>query len=597
MKLECRGLLKSLKKFRFWVYGRHFIVETDSRTLVWILNQPPNDLPNAMMTRWLSYIRLFDFEVKHINGTKNGAADGLSRRGIAKGDEEEEDPDEFFEGKVGNVVADRAWDLAVRVFLEELEYEGDDLMLGKYLETLERPAGLTDTQYQQLRKKSRQFLIRDGYLFKRGRKKGIPPRRVIGLLAQKMEVMKELHEEIGHRGVKATYEHLARRYQWRGMYVDVDQWVKSCEFCQKRAKNQVEEPLHPTWSIMVWQKIGIDIVYMPVVDGFGFIVFARDDLSGWVEGKALKNANSANVSKFIYEDVICRHGCPLRIVLDGGSENLDLTRDLLERYKIRRTAISAYHPQSNGLVERGHGPIVNSLAKICRQRKTDNWIQFLSLVLWADRISVRRTTGYSAFEMVYGRDCMLPVQLSVASWNIIDWETVKTREDLILARMQQLDQHTLARDRAAENLMNSRKSNKANFDRDKQLRSERLKAGDLVLLFISKDQNSRERSKKLNDKWIGPYRIYEAPEDSTFYRIEELDGTRLAESIAGNRLKKFFSRKDLLEDRALREQVLREMDETNEVTQRQFADRHADRLTELEEMVEKARREKDEMNG
>ena len=83
---------------------------------------------------------------------------------------------------------------------------------------------------------------------------------------------------------------------------------------------------------------------------------------------------------------------------------------------------------------------------------------------------------------------------------------------------------------------------------------------------------------------------------STFYRIEELDGTRFAESIAGNRLKKFFSRKDLLEDCALREQVLREIDKTTEATQRQFADRHADRLTELGEMVEQAKRGNIEMS-
>ena len=121
----------------------------------------------------------------------------------------------------------------------------------------------------------------------------------------------------------------------------------------------------------------------------------------------------------------------------------------------------------NGLVERGHSPMVNSLAKLCKQRNTENWVQFLSLALWADRISVRRTTGYSAFEMVYGRDCILPVQLSIASWNIIDWEMVKTHEDLILARMLQLDQQTLARDQAAENLINSRKANKAVFDRDR----------------------------------------------------------------------------------------------------------------------------------
>ena len=78
LKLECRGLLKALKKLRFWSYGRHFYVETDAQTLVWLLNQPPNDLPNAMMTRWLAYIRLFDFTVKHVPGRKNGGADALS---------------------------------------------------------------------------------------------------------------------------------------------------------------------------------------------------------------------------------------------------------------------------------------------------------------------------------------------------------------------------------------------------------------------------------------------------------------------------------------------------------------------------------------
>jgi hypothetical protein len=37
----------------------------------------------------------------------------------------------------------------------------------------------------------------------------------------------------------------------------------------------------------------------------------------------------------------------------------------------------------------------------------------IPLVLWAGRITVRRSTGYSAFELVYGRECLLPVQLSI----------------------------------------------------------------------------------------------------------------------------------------------------------------------------------------
>jgi len=78
LKLECRGLIKALKKLRFWLFGRYFTVVRDSQTLVWLLNQPPNDLPNAMIMRWLAYARLFDFDVKHIKGNKNSVADGLS---------------------------------------------------------------------------------------------------------------------------------------------------------------------------------------------------------------------------------------------------------------------------------------------------------------------------------------------------------------------------------------------------------------------------------------------------------------------------------------------------------------------------------------
>jgi hypothetical protein len=51
-------------------------------------------------------------------------------------------------------------------------------------------------------------------------------------------------------------------------------------------------------------------VHMPNSGGYKYIVFARDDLSGWVEGRALTAANSKNIAKFLYEDVIARHGCP-----------------------------------------------------------------------------------------------------------------------------------------------------------------------------------------------------------------------------------------------------------------------------------------------
>jgi hypothetical protein len=304
-------------------------------------------------------------------------------------------------------------------------------------------------------------------------------------------------------------------------------------------------------------------------EGYKYIVFGRDDLSGWVEGRAMKENTARNVARFLYEDVICRHGCPRRIVVDGGSENKSVAEALLERYRIQRTVVSAYHPQANGLVERGHDAIVNSLAKYC-SKEPGKWVEYLPLALWADRVSIRRSTGYSAFELVYGRDCLLPIDFSPASWSVVDWEgEVKDREDLLVARMRQLDEQALNEARAAAELKRSRQGNKAYYDQHKRMRGklQQLHVGDLVLLHQSKNLNSRSVKAKLDDRWFGPYRIREIPQDSTFYRLEELDGTPLKATFAGNRLKRFFTRTELDIDRADRHDVIRVRDaiETDEL--------------------------------
>src|SRR5438552_17888986 len=220
---------------------------------------------------------------------------------------------------------------------------------------------------------------------------------------------------------------------------------------------------------------------------------------------------------------------------------MDMTKDLLEDYRIKNTVISSYHPQTAGLVKRGHGPIVNSLTKYCRD-SPESWPKHLSLALWADRISVRRSIGYSAFELLYRRECLLPIELMIESWETVDWEAIENREDLILARMQQLDHRRITETIAAINLRNSRKGNKVYFDQHKRLRpnSQQLQEGDLVLLYDSALQKNRHT--KFRDKWRGPYRIIEKAENSTFYRLAELDGTPLAGTTDGNRLKKFYSR-------------------------------------------------------
>jgi hypothetical protein len=80
VKLQCRGLLRALEKFCYYVYSVQFLVEIDARTLVHQLNQPTSDLSGAIVGRWLAYIRLFTFDINHVPGTKRKRPDDLSRR-------------------------------------------------------------------------------------------------------------------------------------------------------------------------------------------------------------------------------------------------------------------------------------------------------------------------------------------------------------------------------------------------------------------------------------------------------------------------------------------------------------------------------------
>jgi hypothetical protein len=93
-------------------------------------------------------------------------------------------------------------------------------------------------------------------------------------------------------------------------------------------------------------------------------VIAREDLSGWPEARALTNANAENIKNFIYEDIICRYGIIGRMVVDGGPENKNVAEALLEVSKITRVKISPYNSKANGIVERGHRPIVDGLSKL-----------------------------------------------------------------------------------------------------------------------------------------------------------------------------------------------------------------------------------------
>ena len=131
--------------------------------------------------------------------------------------------------------------------------------------------------------------------------------------------------------------------------------------------------------------------------------------------------------------MITRFGYIGQFTTDRGGEMMGMSEELTKKYGIPIIRTTAYHPQANGMVERGHGPLVAALVKVCAG-EVDQWPRKLHLVLWADRMTAKRTTGKSPFALVYGSEAILPIEMGVLSWRVMDWDRVTTTEELLIAR-------------------------------------------------------------------------------------------------------------------------------------------------------------------
>ena len=176
-----------------------------------------------------------------------------------------------------------------------------------------------------------------------------------------------------------------------------------------------------------------------------------------------------------------------------------------------------------------------------------NWVRNLPAVLWADRLTVRTSTGLTPYYISCGNEPVLPIELEIPTWRILPWEDVHTTRDLLAIRARQLQRRDEDLEEAVHQLQRMRQERKERHDEKHGIRQEELAMGSIVLLHDTRRE--KDMSQKLAFKWLGPYRIYHAVEGKETYMLEELDGSRLAGTFAGDRLKKFHPRQRLRLDR------------------------------------------------
>jgi hypothetical protein len=98
---------------------------------------------------------------------------------------------------------------------------------------------------------------------------------------------------------------------------------------------------------------------------------------------------------------------------------------------------------------------------------------------------------------------------------------------------------------AAERTNRLRMQKKEYWDEHKEIQHDEFRAGDLVLLWDSVREIDMSRIRKLDPRWLGPYRISQnkpSQGERGTYRLEDLDGTTFRYTTPGWRLKLFQQR-------------------------------------------------------
>ena len=136
------------------------------------------------------------------------------------------------------------------------------------------------------------------------------------------------------------------------------------------------------WPFAQW---GMDIVGpLPTAAAQKkFLLVATDYFSKWVEAKAYASIKDKDVSKFVWENIVCRFGIPQVIVADNGPQfDSALFKSFCLELSIKKLYSTPRYPQSNGQTEATNKTLLSALKKRLEKAK-GRWIEELPDVLWA----------------------------------------------------------------------------------------------------------------------------------------------------------------------------------------------------------------------
>ena len=566
---ELLAVVHFCEAYRYYLYGKKFVVRTDHSSLRWLLGTKE---PKDQLARWIQRLSVYDFDIEHRPGRKHGNADALSRcfrggecyhpveEGVTMAPGERVSAQELRENSQAGIAA-ITQDRDDEDSPGEPTASMETLMVGLTLEELqerqEQDEAIWDIRNKKLAGESKPakeeisalgvdakwwygrwdaLYVRNGLLYYRWEPED-PHHEVKWKLATPHNlvnlVLTQVHDSkmAGHLGITKTWGKAKRAsFIWPGMRSEVERWVRRCVICQQR-----KPPTHSkraklvTYQVGVpWERVAADVAgpFPTTRNGNRYILVVQDYCTKWVEVFAMPDQTAETIATLIVDNIVARFGIFRELFTDQGSNfQSQLMREICRLLGISKARTTPYHPRADGAVERYNRTMEGMLASFTSTNQTD-WDLHLPLLAAAYRAAPHESTKETPNMMVMGREVSLPIDLMAPP--LPQDEEVENETEYVEALRARLRQiHNVAR----KHMTQAMRSQKRHYDRN--AKDIRYKVGDVVWLHCP--ARRKGRSPKLARPWKGPYLILTKLSDVN-YRIQMSPKSRM-EVVHADRLK------------------------------------------------------------